>query len=76
MDGEKLTSLKKSGTTLAKKGHIMSEIDNIETAERLEKFEAERLTADELYVVVGGLRSECTCGTVSVCHIDGTDDAN
>jgi hypothetical protein len=55
----------------------MGEIDNTKTVERLEKFEAERLTADELYHVVGGLRvsGECTSGTVSVCHTDGNDEA-
>ena len=58
----------------------MSEIDKTETVERLEEFQAEHLTADELYLVVGGLRAigvgGCTSGTVSICHIDGTDDGD
>jgi len=56
----------------------MSEIDKTETVERLEEFQAEHLTADELYLVVGGLRAVggCTSGTVSICHIDGTDDGD
>ena len=43
---------------------------------RLEKFQAERLTADEMYVINGGLMASCTCGTRCVCHIDGTDDSD
>ncbi|WP_187336770.1 hypothetical protein [Novosphingopyxis iocasae] len=38
------------------------------------------LTGAELDHVAGGLQSEasigCTCGTKSICHIDGTDDAD
>jgi len=41
----------------------------------LPKFKAVTLGADELSKVVGG-GEECTCGTVSVCHIDGTDDGD
>ena len=59
----------------------MNASEKTDTGERLEKFQAERLTADELYLVAGGLRattttSGCTGGTVSVCHVDGTDDGD
>jgi len=40
----------------------------------LPKFKAVTLGPDELSKAVGGL--ECTCGTVSVCHVDGTDDGD
>jgi len=40
----------------------------------LPRFKAVTLGPDELSKAVGGL--ECTCGTVSVCHIDGTDDGD
>lgn len=40
----------------------------------LPKFKAVTLGADELSKVVGGLES--TCGTVSVCDVDGTDDGD
>ena len=43
---------------------------------RLEKFQAERLTADEMYNVNGGMRVNCTCGTWSSCDEDGTDDGD
>jgi|SoiMethySBSTD1v2_1073268.scaffolds.fasta_scaffold174339_2 hypothetical protein len=46
------------------------------TVEQVESFEVERLTAEELYQVAGGLRAQGTAGTVSVCHVDGTDDDN
>ncbi|HEX8450021.1 MAG TPA: hypothetical protein VF652_10570 [Allosphingosinicella sp.] len=43
----------------------------------------EVLTGEELSAVAGGVYSEsdsldagCTCGTQSVCHIDGTTDSN
>lgn len=41
----------------------------------LPKFKAVTLGADELSKAVGG-DGECTCGTVSVCHVDGTDDGD
>ena len=44
------------------------------TGEQVERFEVERLTAEELYQVAGGLMAQCTANTVNVCHIDGTDD--
>ena len=40
----------------------------------LPKFKAVTLGPDELSKVVGG--NECTCGTVSVCHVDGTTDGD
>ena len=43
---------------------------------RMEKFQAERLTAEEMYTVNGGMMASYTCGTVSKCHIDGTDDSD
>ena len=43
----------------------------------------EVLTSDELSAVAGGLMAserelsgDCTCGTRSVCHIDGTTDSD
>ncbi|HEX8450023.1 MAG TPA: hypothetical protein VF652_10580 [Allosphingosinicella sp.] len=39
----------------------------------------EVLTSDELNVVAGGdalAADGCTCGTRSICHIDGTDDSD
>ncbi|HEX8450022.1 MAG TPA: hypothetical protein VF652_10575 [Allosphingosinicella sp.] len=43
----------------------------------------ELLTSDELSAVAGGVAAEselmdagCTCGTRSICHIDGTDDSD
>lgn len=41
----------------------------------LPRFKAVTLGADELSKVVGG-EGDCTCNTVSVCHIDGTDDGD
>jgi hypothetical protein len=41
----------------------------------LPKFKAVTLGADELSKTVGGVAG-CTCGTVSVCHVDGTDDGD
>jgi hypothetical protein len=34
------------------------------------EFEVRTLDVNELEMVSGG----CTCGTVSVCHVDGTDE--
>jgi len=46
----------------------------------LPKFKAVMLGADELGKTVGGLMQaqmlDCTCGTVSICHVDGTDDGD
>jgi hypothetical protein len=48
----------------------------------LPKFKAVTLGADELGKAFGGgvgaeyLDAACTCGTVSVCHVDGTDDGD
>ena len=43
----------------------------------LPKFKAVTLGADELSKsVVGGLAAGGTCCTVSVCHVDGTDDGD
>ncbi len=46
---------------------------------KLPKFKATTLRAEDLKQVTGGLMmrgSGCTAGTRSVCHIDGTDDAD
>ena len=46
----------------------------------LPKFKAVTLGADELSTAIGGVGAyydlACTCGTVSVCHVDGTDDGD
>jgi hypothetical protein len=45
----------------------------------LPKFKAVTLGVDELAKALGGLMAEaadCTCGTVSICHVDGTDDGD
>lgn len=46
----------------------------------LPKFKVVTLSADELGKAGGGVMelaaADCTCGTVSVCHIDGTDDGD
>jgi hypothetical protein len=46
----------------------------------LPKFKAVTLGADELSKAIGGVElyadAACTCGTVSICHIDGTDDGD
>jgi hypothetical protein len=43
----------------------------------------ELLTSEELGAVAGGIYADsdsldggCTCGTRSICHIDGTDDSD
>ena len=43
----------------------------------------EVLTSEELSAVAGGMSDSaelsgegCTCGTRSICHIDGTDDSD
>lgn len=41
----------------------------------LPRFKAVTLGADELSKAVGG-DGECTCGTVSVCHVDGMEDGD
>jgi hypothetical protein len=48
-----------------------------ETKKPLPKLEVRTLDHDELSTVAGGmLPRDCTSGTVSVCHIDGTDDGD
>ncbi len=49
----------------------------------LPQFEVRTLDAAEIAQVSGGMYSEnsvigdgCTCGTVSVCHMDGTTDSD
>lgn len=48
----------------------------------LPKFKAVTLGADELNKALGGVFADqeldggCTCGTRSICHIDGTDDSD
>jgi hypothetical protein len=42
----------------------------------LPRFKAVTLGADELSKAVGGIEGDGTCGTVSVCHVDGTDDGD
>ena len=43
----------------------------------IKAFEASKLTKQQMYQATGGMRSTgCTSGTRSVCHIDGTDDAD
>jgi hypothetical protein len=51
----------------------MSKINNSAPVEQLEKFQADRLTADELYRVVGGVAANGVSSGVSVCHEDGID---
>lgn len=51
------------------------------TIAALPQFEVRTLDASELELVAGGLYQndasvECTAGTQSVCHIDGTTDSN
>jgi natural product precursor len=38
----------------------------------IKAFEAVKLTKEQMYMAKGG--EDCTCGTKSVCHVDGTDD--
>ena len=40
----------------------------------LPKFKVVTLGREDLSKAIGGLI--CTCGTVSVCHVDGTDDGD
>lgn len=42
----------------------------------IRSFESSRLTKDQMNQATGGLRIRCTCGTRSICHIDGTDDGD
>jgi len=46
------------------------------TEQRLPKFKATTLRPDDLKRVTGGLLKTGTAGTRSVCHVDGTDDAD
>lgn len=43
---------------------------------KIQKLDAAKLKKEELFQVKGGLRLQCTSGTRSICHIDGTDDAD
>jgi hypothetical protein len=65
------------GTRITKGTKTMKKID---TKKTLPKLEVKTLDHQELSQVAGGLRNTggggCTCGTVSVCHIDGTDDGD
>ena len=48
-----------------------------EKVKSIKAFEASKLTKEQMYQATGGMRSTgCTCGTRSICHIDGTDDAD
>jgi len=40
----------------------------------LPKFKAVTLGADELSKAVAGM--DCTCGTYSKCHVDGSDEGD
>lgn len=42
----------------------------------IKAFEGAKLSKDQMSQATGGLRIRCTCGTRSVCHIDGTDDGD
>jgi len=46
------------------------------TEQRLPRFKATTLRPDDLRRVTGGLLKTGTAGTRSVCHVDGTDDAD
>lgn len=41
----------------------------------LKKFSGSKIEKAKLYNAKGGLM-QCTCGTTSVCHIDGTTDSD
>lgn len=50
---------------------------HIQSNKALPKLSTRTLDRNDLAQVVGGLAAaECTCGTVSVCHIDGTTDGD
>jgi hypothetical protein len=40
----------------------------------MKAFESSKLTKEQMKQTTGGMMNRCTCGTRSVCHIDGTDD--
>ncbi|MEI6950345.1 TIGR04149 family rSAM-modified RiPP [Paraflavisolibacter sp. H34] len=43
----------------------------------IKEFEKSKLTKEQMHQTTGGLRRlGCTCGTYSVCHVDGTDDGD
>lgn len=50
----------------------MKKVNHAEAIEKLEKFEVERLTADEMFIVSGGV----TGCTTSMCHSDGCMDGD
>ncbi len=47
-----------------------------EKVKPIKTFQVTKLTKEQMYHATGGMRSQCTTGTRSVCHIDGTDDAD
>ncbi|MEX1364244.1 MAG: hypothetical protein AB1Z98_14050 [Nannocystaceae bacterium] len=50
---------------------------NFKTNKPLPKLSTRTLDQDDLASVVGGrAAADCTCNTWSVCHIDGTTDAD
>jgi len=51
----------------------MKKFKKIKTVKTLE---SSKLTKEQMYLATGGMMPQCTCGTRSVCHIDGTDDAD
>lgn len=44
--------------------------------EKIKALESAKLTKEQMNQTTGGLRAYCTCGTRSICHIDGTDDGD
>jgi hypothetical protein len=44
--------------------------------EKIKAFASAKLTKEQMTQTTGGLRIFCTSGTRSICHIDGTDDAD
>ena len=40
---------------------------------KLQEFEASKLETSQFRAIKGGF---CTCDTVSMCHIDGTNDGD
>jgi natural product precursor len=55
------------------KKKIMKKFKEIKSIKTLENA---KLTKEQMYLATGGMISRCTCGTYSVCHIDGTDDGD
>jgi len=53
---------------------VMKKFKKLKT---IKSFEAAKLTKEQMYLATGGMRARgCTCGTKSVCDLDGTDDPN